>query len=375
MPRSSVRPPAVHARPHVFAVEDTAAQVTFSALPPGETVVEAGDARAVLRGDGRPAAVVLEGLPPAAVLDLVVNGRRAGRFATLAPPPGRLLCRFATVNDVHVGEDRFGLVWPMRERGAAEAHPVRCLRAALAEAVAWGAEAVVAKGDLTAKGRPREWEAVARLLGEVPVPVEAVHGNHDVKRRASDGHAAVAAAGVGLHDEPTAVDLPGIRLVLACSAVPTRHDGRIDEHQREVLAKLVGEAPGPAFVGLHHQLQHGRWLTYWPPGVPPAESRALLDALAEANPATLVSSGHTHRHRRRHHGPVVVTEVGSTKDYPGTWAGYAVHEGGIRQVVRRVAEPSAIAWTEYTRRAVGGVWGRWSPGPLGARCFTHPWPA
>jgi hypothetical protein len=72
---------------------------------------------------------------------------------------------------------------------------------------------------------------------------------------------------------------------------------------------------------------------------------------------------------------VVVTEVGSTKDHPGTWAGYAVHDGGIRQVVRRVAAPEAIRWTEATRRSYLGVWGPWSTWARSARCFTHPWPA
>ena len=70
----------------------------------------------------------------------------------------------------------------------------------------------------------------------------------------------------------------------------------------------------------------------------------------------------------------MVTEVGSTKDHPGTWAGYAVHDGGIRQVVRRVAAPEAIRWTEATRRGYLGLWGGWSAWTLDARCFTHPWP-
>ena len=66
--------------------------------------------------------------------------------------------------------------------------------------------------------------------------------------------------------------------------------------------------------------------------------------------------------------------MGSTKDYPGQWAGYAVHEGGIRQAVFRVADEAAIAWTETTRRAMGGVWGWWSPGRLADRCWTLEWP-
>ena len=125
---------------------------------------------------------------------------------------------------------------------------------------------------------------------------------------------------------------------------------------------------------MHHYPQRFERANVYPPGIAGGQASALLDAIADVHPATLVSSGHTHRHRRHFHGPIVVTETGSTKDYPGTWTGYAVHEGGIRQVTRRVAEPTSMMWTERTRRAIGGWWGQWSPGPRSHRCFTHPWP-
>jgi hypothetical protein len=70
----------------------------------------------------------------------------------------------------------------------------------------------------------------------------------------------------------------------------------------------------------------------------------------------------------------VVTEVASTKDHPGVWAGYAVYEGGIIQVVRRILHPDAMGWTELTRRAAGGAWGPYASGRLSDRCFTHVWP-
>jgi len=65
--------------------------------------------------------------------------------------------------------------------------------------------------------------------------------------------------------------------------------------------------------------------------------------------------------------------VGSTKDYPGTWAGYLVYEGGIVQTVRRVMARDAIRWTEQTARMFGGAWGRWSPGRLEDRAISHAW--
>ena len=124
---------------------------------------------------------------------------------------------------------------------------------------------------------------------------------------------------------------------------------------------------------MHQQPMRWPIPTYLPAGIPAAEAHRALTALGAANPRTLVTSGHTHRHRRRHVGPVTVTEVGSTKDFPGTWAGYEVHEGGIVQTVRRIAEPSCIRWTDHTRRAALGVWQLWAPGRLADRCFTRTW--
>ena len=373
------RPLPAAERLAVFAVEDTAAQLCWGGLPEGEVTFEAGGASVTVAGGRGPGAVVLEGLPPDTSLELAMTAggvrRRAGRFHTLAPPPGRLLCRFATVNDLHVGERRFGLVFRMTEEGVDEPYPLRCARAALAEAVAWGAEAIVAKGDLTWTGQPWQFEAVGRLLAGLPVPAYALFGNHDVSLKGVDGRPLLAAHGIEVPDQPWAVDLPGIRLVMAHSEVRGQSHGEIDDHRREQIVKLVGAAPGPVFLTMHHYLQRFRWPNIYPPGIPQPMAAGLLDAVMAANPATLVSSGHSHRHRRHHHGPLVLSEIGSTKDYPGAWAGYAVHEGGIRQVVRRVAEPSAIAWTERTRRAIGGVWGRWSPGLRSHRCYTLAWPS
>jgi hypothetical protein len=125
---------------------------------------------------------------------------------------------------------------------------------------------------------------------------------------------------------------------------------------------------------LHHPPRRIPIETHYPPSIAWRDSARLVAALAAANPATLLLAGHTHRNRRYDVGGLTVAEVGSTKDYPGQWAGYAVHEGGIRQAVFRVADEAAMAWTEPVKRAVGGVWGWWSPGRLGDRCWTLEWP-
>jgi hypothetical protein len=168
--------------------------------------------------------------------------------------------------------------------------------------------------------------------------------------------------------------LPGIRLVLGHSARPGRHGGILTASDAAGLARLAREAAGPAVLALHHPPRRWPVQTHYPPSIIWRDSARLVHELGAGRRSTLLVAGHTHRNRRYRVRGLTVAEVGSTKDYPGQWAAYSVYEGGIRQVVFRVEDPSAIAWTETTRRALGGIWGWWSPGRLSDRCFTLPWP-
>jgi 3',5'-cyclic-AMP phosphodiesterase len=364
----------------VFAVEDTGAQVCWSDLAPGRfrlrALVDGADvAETVVESTGGPGAADLTDLPAATSFEVSLAGARGQGASTLAPPSGRELCRVASINDLHLGATDFGLFHRLKDDRPSEPHPLRCARAAIRESLAWGAQLLIVKGDLTHNGTPAQWAAIGQLLGGLRVPVAVVPGNHDVRpSREVDPQPELRRHGLHLVHGVEVMDVPGVRILLVDSTEFGHHHGRI-AHIQDEIARLVGRAAGPALVAMHHHPQRWRVQPYYPPGIPQPESRRFLEAVEAANPATLVTTGHTHRHRRHTHGPVTVTEIGSTKDYPGTWASYVVHERGIRQVVRRVAAPDAIAWTEYTRRAVGGVWGWWSPGRLSDRCFSLDWPA
>jgi 3',5'-cyclic AMP phosphodiesterase CpdA len=380
-------------RLEVFAIEDDAVQLTWASLGGPEAQVEVsvtgGDAGPIalveVGGTARPGALSIGGLPPDTALAVVVRptGAEPVRLATrtLPPPPGRRRARVATISDIHLGERAFGHLPRIKDTGeAGEPAAARCARAALAEAVEWGAELVVVKGDLTLDCRPEELEAVAELLGGCPVPTVVMPGNHDGgNHRPADpsdpagdpGHV-LARHGIELVTDIEVRDLPGVRVVACNTVVPGRGHGRIGARLPAVLDALDGAETG-VLLCLHHHPQRTIVPTHWPPGILGIDGHRFLDGVERANPATLVTAGHTHRHRRRRHGPVTVTEVGSPKDYPGTWAGYVSHDGGIRQVVRRVAHPSAIAWTERTRAMGLGQWGRWAPGHIDARCFSLAW--
>jgi predicted phosphodiesterase len=317
--------------------------------------------------------VTLRGLPTGADLDLVVDGNRAGRIRTLTSPPGRELCRLATLSDLHIGEGRtFGVLPTVRDhRADGETPVVRATRAAGRELARWGAQLLVAKGDLTHHGRTPEWRYAGDILGEVGVPVVGTLGNHDGRTDGIDAKAIMAEVGIELAVRGVAVrDLPGVRVIVADTRLG-RHRGTFGFSGDAALE--AADTPTPVLLAIHHDLPRLPVPTHWPPGVLGPESGRFLRALHEANPNVLVTSGHTHRNRRHRVHGVVVTEVGSPKDHPGGWGGYVVHEGGIRQVVRRVEEPDVLRWTEATADALFGIWGRYAKGRLAGRCFVHRW--
>jgi len=373
-------PPRPARRLEGFGVGTTWVQLTWSALGPGPVRITSGPTEVRLVADGGAGAVTLDGLAPDTPHHIQIDGEGvpgpvpALAARTLVPPPGELLHRIATVSDTHLGSRSTGFFHTIIEKPRPEElHPVRCARAALVEAREWGADELIVKGDLVDHSEPTSWAHAADVLAEVRAPVAIVPGNHEWSAR-GDGD---PAAGLGAHGHELVVgvghrDRPGIRVLLIDSTIPGKDPGRLSA----VLADAVGLAADtdlPLFVAMHHQPMRLRLPTYLPAGVPGPDARRFLGELGRANPRALVTSGHTHRHRRRHHGPVTVTEVGSTKDFPGTWAAYEVHEGGIVQTVRRIAEPSCIRWTDHTRRAALGVWQLWSPGRLEDRCFTRTW--
>ncbi len=376
-------------RVHLAAVEDTAAQLTFWA-PPGEIELRRPGRSETLCHPGGPGAVELDGLTPATTVEVVL--RRETVTATIAvrtltTPPGAALCRVATVSDLHLGAESHGIAGGLRERFPRGDHggsllgdpaPVRCARGALVAAGRWGAEALVGKGDLTHHGRPEEWQQLGRLLAEHAgsMTCVGVPGNHD-KPLIDDRGRLPAMRDAGLRTADVEIlDLDGARIIAFDSAEAGHRLGTVARHAATVVdAAAEARRDGRAvLVFLHHPLERSPVRKPHTRGVAWSHGRRFAADLARANPRALLSAGHTHRNRRRDIGTVVHTEVGSTKDWPGVWGGYAVHEGGIRQVVRRITAADAIGWIDDSRWAAAGLWWPYSPGRLADRCFTHDWP-
>lgn len=367
-------------RLEVFGTGTTWIQLTWSALGPGPVEVRCGGQTVSVDADGGPGAATVTDLAPGHAHRIHISG--AGlpepvpplEARTLLPPPGELLHRIATVSDTHIGSRSTGFLHTIIEKPEPdEVHPVRCARAALREARAWGVDELIVKGDLVDHSRPEWWAQAASVLEELDVPISVVPGNHEWSGRGDgDPAAGLARHGLQLVTDVAHLDRPGVRVVLVDSTIPGQDPGRVSDVLDRTL-DIASSTDLPLLVAMHHQPLRWRVPTYLPAGIPGPEAEHFLRALGRANPRALVTSGHTHRHRRRHVGPVTITEVGSTKDFPGTWAGYEVYEGGVVQTVHRIADPSCIRWTDHTRRAAFGVWQLWSPGRLADRCFTRTW--
>jgi len=375
----------------VVAVEPTRAQLAWARPGAGALSVEL-DGRPVELADPRPTTdgpggVELTGLRPDRThqVRLSRDGQVVAtrRFHTPAAPAGEELFRFATISDLHLGRgDRKYRLPKMRKEVPEPRDDVvdleqdrqfRTARAAIDEALAWGAQLLVVKGDLCDESVEWIWDQAAELLGSLPVPVVILPGNHDTGAlRLIEPEVAAAARGLEVIRGVGHLDVPGLRIVAVDSTNPGNGWGSVARHADEVAA-LAAEAERGVFVATHHHPQRFRPPLFWPHGIPGPDADDFARTVTAANPAVMASSGHTHRCRRRVVEGLTWTEVAATNHFPGVWAGYTVYDGGLTQAVRRILEPVPMEWIEGTRHVLGGVWALWSTGTIDDRCCSITW--
>lgn len=299
-------------------------------------------------------------------------------FRTLDRPGGRRLATVATVNDVHFGEDGAGRVegsdiGPVMVSAPGQApYPEVMNAAAVAEIAALAPDAVVAKGDLTARGTPAEhaaFEACYRpAFGD---RLWTVRGNHDNQ----------APQPAFTCPPVRRVDVPGAVLAIIDTSRYGRIGGRLDAGQLEWLDDVAADAGRertPVLVMAHHPCWQAGTERDWvgsEPALDAASSEAVVAVVARRPAIVAYLAGHTHRNKVRHFastGPTPFVEVACVKDFPGTWAEYRIFEGGILQVHRRLSSPEALAWSEGCRAMVFGLYPRYAFGALTDRCLVFP---
>ena len=295
----------------------------------------------------------------------------AGRpVHTLARPPGERLATVCTVNDVHFGEVECGILNGVDDDPIYTAapgddpYPVVMNRGAIADMKALAPDVVVVKGDLTSTGTRAEYQEFLNAYGPAfGERLVHVRGNHD----AYYGQDFAS-------DAPISVTLPGVTLAVLDTAVPGRAGGGVSAESVEWLDTLAAEADRPVMVFGHHHAWNPasaeRPGAYF--GINPDDSERLVEVVARRRRIVGYFAGHTHRNRVRRFpstGDVPWVEVACVKDFPGAWAEYRVHEGGILQVFRRISAPDALAWSHKTRDMYGGLYEVYAFGALADRCF------
>lgn len=351
--------------------------VTFMTDPEVRVTTVIGGTEVVTEGPHHVA--IVDGLEPGGEHGVTVEGLAAtehlpASVQTPHRPPGRLLTTIATVNDVHLGETDCGIsgiaeldaLGPLLSVGPdEEPYPLTMNRAAVAEMRCVRPDIYLVKGDLTDKGTPEEYETFLEVYSPLGARMYHVRGNHDAM---IDPNLAPSGA-FDIEDD-------GVVVAVLDTTIPGTDKGTLPAEQIEWLDELAAATSSPVLVFGHHQPWNPaspvREQDYF--GIHPDPSDALIEVFARRENIVGYFAGHTHRNRVRRFPQarsIPIVEVGCTKDYPGSWAEYRVYEGGFTQVVHRIVDPAAMAWSEKARGMFQGFYRDYALGSQADRTFTE----
>lgn len=400
----------------VMTVTDTSIAVSWTTYALGGGPAEAdtelllgpGDSRAPLRQvlfDETPVAmhhVVIDGLEPGrayrfearsggvraignhVVTNLPGSPERTGVVRTLVPPPGRKIRTIAVANDIHIGEEKSGLIVGDFPPGASQEPGLPpyadvMLSGMLAELGRTGITELFCNGDITAEARPAEVATARELLdgfGSKDQNWWATRGNHDRPHRGEE-YASCAPYGNEHFDcwgqlftprqTMWSTDVGGLRVVGLDSTHVDSSGGLIDPAQFDELDRVLAENPDQPTLSLtHHPVtRDAQWSNFTgPPFVlDDADAMRLQGTLARTPGSFLHMSGHTHRTRRGPadirpddgRAPTEYLEAGVVVSYPGNYTLVTLYEGGYMVNLHRVASPLALRWIARSRHTYFGL--------------------
>jgi len=292
---------------------------------------------------------------------------------TLSPPDGEFLFQFATLNDVHVGEEVAGLIiigdqvlnegftWPD------ENNPYWLFmnNAAVSEINERGADFVIIKGDITSEHRKQEFEKAREIFSLLNMPYFVLRGNHDridgdpenyyvnvfdLQNYAPMGNKYIIDAHGHFY---ISFDYKDIHFVGLDSA-DIDGGGKICDEQLAWLAYNLNNNSKITLVFLHHPVVAQSGDVAGIAGLlnDTASREAFLQIISSNPQVKGVFSGHTHRNKlnRSERAPhAVFAETGSSKEYPGGYTIYRVYTGGIMSNFYKTRCTECREWSEITR--------------------------
>ena len=394
--------------PELFSVTHDALTLSFAVADasgpvdaPARVRID-GELRATSEGPAGTRLVRVEGLAADAEhrIEIEVAGGAgvepskyfSGRARTLAAPRGKCVARFASLNDLHFGEPRFGGT-PLAEGEFGEPAPKFPVARetdgdvpywqlmnedAVADINALGVDATFIKGDIADMGRPEQFQIAAQTFARFQAPWHAFLGNHDHYARL-EGQEVDGYAILGQPKAPRAVELGGWRLLLLDTVEPGEHHGVFpDARLRWLEEEPAGtrERAQPTLLLTHHQPVPPEHRHSYPNtiGIVPEHSLRMFDLLGKNPQVQGVLIGHTHRNRVRRYpasGAIPFVEVHCVKDYPGGFAVYDLYDDGtFRQEVRRTSSARALAHSTRCRDFFAGGYRDFALGTLAERAFA-----
>jgi Icc protein len=379
-----------------FAIEDGAGPIDAEAR-----VLVNGEVRATSEGSAGTRQLRVEGLEPGSShrVEILCGDASAEHDAffpesveTHSAPPAAQVASFATLNDLHFGETRFGGVlrddgeyggdrpgWDLVSESDGDEPYWRMMNdEAIADINRAEVDAAVIKGDIADSGQPEQFAEAARSFSRFEIPHHAFLGNHDYYA-VNQGLEVDGYALLGQPCAPRTLDLGGWRLVLLETHEPGEHHGVFPEERLDWLSNALDETREtrqPTLVVMHHQPVPPAFAGSFPNtiGIRPEHSVAMLEVIGRQPQVRGVLIGHTHRNRVRRYretGRIPFIEVNCTKDYPGGWGHYRLFEdGSFRQEVRRTSSERALAHSTRCSRMFKGGYRNFALGALQARSFA-----
>ena len=311
---------------------------------------------------------------------------RTGRFRTLATPPGDYLMTVGLLNDVHIGEDKHGIIFagrpePIVQEPGLEPFPEIMLAGALSEMRAHGVASLLVNGDTTSEARPAEVRRFREMMdtyGTFGVDYHVTRGNHDRPHTpASDPEAGYenfpVLEGTADHrdvwglefvprQEMWTTKVRGLRVLGIDSAHLDMSGGEIHPHQLDAVAtELESDPDRPTLAMAHHPVtREAAWTNVSGPGfiVHEHDANVLQDHFTRAPGVFMMWAGHTHRARRtapdaaQH---VDFVETGSAGGYPGGYTLLHLYTGGYMMNFHRTGTDDALRWSARSRWAGYGI--------------------
>jgi 3',5'-cyclic AMP phosphodiesterase CpdA len=241
-------------------------------------------------------------------------------------------------------------------------------RALVEEARRRGADLLLAAGDISAGGTPRDMAQAKGILdgfGTHGQDYFVVRGNHDRPRRHGEGDAFPEGFLGGEGPAYFARDLGGLRIVGLDTYEKTGNGADAGGLGAEQLswfrARLKEHRDQPTVVFGHHPLtvRDSVFPVTGGQRLNRRQARSILDAYAGAPGVFLHHAGHTHRNKRTvlPQAPhVTMQEVSAVKEYPGGFSLLRIHSGGFALNHYKTSGAQARAWGERSRGMAAGLW-------------------